>query len=182
MIEIKAIGRGGEGAVTFSHILAISAFEEGYKVVQAMPSFGVERRGAPSFSFTRISKEDELEVRSEIYNPDIVVVFDPTLLKSIDVTEGLKKNGMLIINSKKSAEELDVKGRFEVRIVDATSVALKLFGRNIVNTAMLGAFSAATKLVSIESIYKAIEQTFEKNPKLIDLNKQAVKETYENVK
>lgn len=182
MIEVKTIGRGGEGAVTFSQILAIAAFEDGCAVVQAMPSFGVERRGAPSFSFTRISKEEGLEVRSQIYNPDIVVVLDPTLIKSIDVTEGLKKDGFIIINSKKSAQELRVKGKFKVQVVDASSVALRIFQRDIVNTAMLGAFAAATKLVSLESIYKGIEQRFDGNQKIIEMNKQAVKEVYDNIK
>ncbi len=88
MIEIKCIGRGGQGAVTFSQILAIAAFEDGYPVVQAMPYFGVERRGAPSFSFTRLSKEQCFGNRAQIYTPDMVVVLDPSLMKDLDVTEG----------------------------------------------------------------------------------------------
>jgi len=179
MIEIKTIGRGGQGAVTFSQILAIAAFEDGYPVVQAMPSFGVERRGAPSFSFTRISKEKGYGVRSLIYNPDIVIVLDSTLIKSINVTEGLKKGGILIINSKKSQKELGLKGDFKVYAVDASSVALKIFQRDIVNTPILGAFAAATKLISLESLYKGIEQRFEGNLKIIQLNRQAVKEVYD---
>ncbi len=122
MIEIKCTGRGGQGAVTFSQILAIAAFEEGYPVVQAMPTFGVERRGAPSFSFTRLSKEMCFGIRSQIYTPDVVVVLDPSLLKDLNVTEGLKKNGIVIINTNKPANKLGIKN-FKVHTVDATTVA-----------------------------------------------------------
>ncbi|MEE9526003.1 MAG: 2-oxoacid:acceptor oxidoreductase family protein [Candidatus Woesearchaeota archaeon] len=178
MIEIKCIGRGGQGAVTFSQILAIAAFEEGYPVVQAMPNFGVERRGAPAFSFTRLSKEQCFGIRSQIYTPDYVVVLDPSLMSELDVTEGLKKKGLLIINTNKKITKKDA----EVHIVDASSVALKLFKKDIVNTAMLGAFAAATKLVSLESLYKGVEQRFKGNQKLIDLNKKAIKEVYNKLK
>ena len=181
MIEIKTIGRGGQGAVTFSQILAIAAFEEGYPVVQAMPSFGVERRGAPSFSFTRLSKEEGVSHRSLIYEPDIVVVLDASLIKDINVTEGLKKDGIIIINSKKPAKELGIKG-FKAYTVDATDVALRIFGKDIVNTAMLGAFAAVTKDISLESFNKGIEQRFAGKIKLIDLNKQAIKEVYDKLK
>ena len=180
MIEIKTIGRGGQGAVTFSQILAIGAFHDKYQC-QAMPSFGVERRGAPSFSFTRISKEP-IHLRSLIYNPDIVVVLDASLLESIDVTEGLKEKGIIIINSNKSLDELKIKGNFNIYTVNVTSVALKLFKKNIVNTAMLGAFSKVTKLVSLESLYKGIEERFKGKRKIIDLNKQAIKEVYNQIK
>jgi 2-oxoacid:acceptor oxidoreductase gamma subunit (pyruvate/2-ketoisovalerate family) len=180
MIEIKTIGRGGQGAVTFSQILAIGAFYDNYQC-QAMPSFGVERRGAPSFSFTRISKEP-IHLRSLIYNPDIIVVLDSSLLETIDITEGLKEKGTIIINSKKSPDKLKIKGNFKVHTVNATSVALKLFKKDIVNTAMLGAFSKVTKLVSLESLYKGIEERFKGKRKIIDLNKQAIKEVYNQIK
>lgn len=182
MLEIKVVGRGGQGAVTFSQLLAIAAFEQGYPVVQAMPSFGIERRGAPSYSFTRLSKTACTGYRSLIYEPDIVVILDPTLLKETNILEGLKKQGLLIINTKKTPEELGIKGDFKIHAVDATAVAMKIFGQDIVNTAMLGAFAAATKEIKLESLYKAIEQRFEGKGKLIDLNKQAIKEVYERLK
>jgi len=181
MIEIKCIGRGGQGAVTFSQILAIAAFEEGYSVVQAMPSFGIERRGAPSFSFTRLSKEQCFGIRSQIYHPDIVVLLDSSLFRDIDVTEGLKKNGIVIINTNKPAKKLGIKN-FKVYTADATAVALRIFGKDIANTPMLGAFAAATKLVSLNSLYKGIEQRFSRNKKLIDSNKTAIKEVYNKLK
>lgn len=178
MIEIKTIGRGGQGAVTFSQILAIAAFEEGFPVVQAMPAFGVERRGAPAFSYTRLSKEQCFGNRSLIYEPDIVVLLDSTLLKELNVTEGLKKNGVLIINTKKPQKFRNCK----VYVADASSVALKLFKKDIVNTAMLGAFAAATELVSLKSLFKGVEQRFEGNKDLIEKNKQAIKEVYNSIK
>jgi len=178
MIEIKCVGRGGQGAVTFSQILAIAAFEEGYPVVQAMPTFGVERRGAPSFSFTRLSKEMCFGNRAQIYTPDIVVVLDPSLVKEIDVAQGLKKKGKIIVNTNKNIKIKD----FKVNTVDASTVAMKLFKKDIVNTAMLGAFAHATGLVSLESLYKGVEQRFAGNQKLIDLNKKAIKEVYNKLK
>jgi len=180
MIEIKTIGRGGQGAVTFSQILAIGAFYDNYQS-QAMPSFGVERRGAPSFSYTRISKEP-INIRSLIYNPDIVIVLDATLLESIDITEGLKEKGIIIINSNKTPNQLKIKGKYKIHTVDATSIAYKLFKNNIVNTAMLGAFSKVTNLVKLESLYKGIEERFEGKKKIIDLNKQAIKQVYQKIK
>jgi len=130
MIEIKCVGRGGQGAVTFSQILAIAAFKEGFPVVQAMPNFGVERRGAPAFSFTRLSKTQCFGNRSLIYNPDIVIVLDASLMKEIDVTQGLKKDGKLIINTNKNIKQIK---DFEVHAVDASAVALKLFKKDIVS-------------------------------------------------
>ena len=178
MFEIKTIGRGGQGAVTFSQLLAISAFEDGYPVVQAMPKFGVERRGAPAESFTRISKDECTGLRSLIYKPDIVVVLDSTLVKDVDICCGLKKDGLLIINTNKSSSNIGIKG-FKIVTVDASSVALKHFGSDIVNTAMLGAFASATNLVSLDSLFKAIDQKFQGNSNLIDINKKAVKEVFE---
>ena len=180
MIEIKTIGRGGQGAVTFSQILAIAAFYDKYQS-QAMPSFGVERRGAPAYSYTRISKE-RIYIRSMIYNPDIVVLLDSSLLESIEAAEGLKDNGILIINSNKTPEQLKTKGNFKVHSVDASSIALKIFKKNIINTVMLGAFAKITKLVTLESLYKGIEERFKNNKKMIELNKQAIKEIYEKTK
>lgn len=180
MIEIKTVGRGGQGAVTFSQILAIAAFYDNYQS-QAMPSFGVERRGAPSFSYTRIS-EEPIHLRSLIYDPDIVVVLDASLLESIDITEGLKPQGIIIINSNKTPKELKIKGKYNIHTVDATSVALKLFKKDIVNTAMLGAFSKITEKVTLESLYKGIEERFEGKYKLIELNKKAIKQVYDKIR
>ncbi len=180
MIEIKILGRGGQGAVTASQILAIAAFHDG-KQSQAFPHFGVERRGAPAMAFTRIS-DKEIHLRSHVYNPDIVLVLDASLLEAVNATEGLKSNGTIIVNSHKKPKGLGIKGNFNISTVDATSVALNIFKSNIVNTVILGAFAKATKLVSLDSINRAIEERFEGKEKLIDLNKEAVKKSYEQTK
>lgn len=180
MIEIKIIGRGGQGAVTASQILAIAAFFED-KQSQAFPHFGVERRGAPSTAFTRID-DKKINLRSHVYNPDVVMVLDSSLMESINVTEGLKKKGIIIVNSNKKPNELGIKGNFQIHTVDATSVALNIFKSNIVNTVILGAFARVTKLVSIDSIDKAIEERFKGKEKIIELNKRAIKEAYEKTK
>jgi pyruvate ferredoxin oxidoreductase gamma subunit len=178
MKEIRVHGRGGQGAVTAAQLLAIAAFHEG-KQSQAFPRFGVERRGAPVEAFTRISGET-INIRSGIYHPDIIVVLDPSLIEAEDVTNGLKPKGTIIVNSIKDPKEL-IKNHddYQIFAVDATSIAMNLFKKPIVNTAILGAFAAATKLVSLESLNKAIEERFEKSQKLIDINKKAVKEAYE---
>ncbi len=180
MIEIKILGRGGQGAVTASQILAIAAFHDN-KQSQAFPSFGVERRGAPATAFTRID-DKQINLRSHVYNPDIVLILDASLLEAVNATEGLKPNGTIIVNSRKTPEELAIKGKFKVSTVDATSVALEIFKRNIVNTVILGAFAKVTKLVSLDSINKAIEERFEGKQKLVELNKTAVKQAYEKTK
>ncbi|MFQ5711957.1 MAG: pyruvate ferredoxin oxidoreductase subunit gamma [Candidatus Geothermarchaeales archaeon] len=179
MVEVRFHGRGGQGAVTASQILAKSAFLEG-KWVQAFPFFGAERRGAPVLAFARISDEPIL-LRSQIYNPDIVVVLDPTLLSLINVTEGLKRGGTLIINTAKSTDELNKPKNCILATADATSVALRLklktAGMPLVNTAMLGAFAKATDLVKIDSVLRAIRETW--GGKLGERNAEAAQLVYE---
>lgn len=177
MIEIRVHGRGGQGAVTFSQILAIAA-NCCSKYCQSFPSFGPERSGAPVEAFVRISDEI-IHLRSQIYEPDIIVILDTSLLNQIDATKGLKKGGILIINSSKPANKLEIKGKnkFKVYAIDASSVALKTFGKDIVNTPMLGAFAAITNLVSLESMEKALEQRFGESDTL-KLNKKAIEEVY----
>ena len=160
MIEIRFHGRGGQGIVVASEILAAAFFAEGKKV-QAFPAFGVERRGAPVSAFLRVD-DRPVRLRCQIQAPDHVVVLDPTLLSAIDVTEGLKPQGWLLINSNLPPKHFRflAGGGWKVATVDATSIAQKqrLGNRTnpIVNTAILGAFSGVTRLVSIDSVVKAI--------------------------
>ncbi len=176
MKEIRFHGRGGQGAVTAAELLAKAAFEDG-KYCQAFPYFGVERRGAPVMAFTRIDKEF-VNLREQVYKPDFVVVLDPSLLSVVDVTEGLKEGGKIIINSTKSANDLGLKGN--VSVVDATKIALDVVGKPIVNTVMLGAFAKASGLVSVEAIQKVVKDRF--SGKIGELNAKAVKEAYEGLK
>ena len=104
MIEIRVHGRGGQGAVTSTELIALAAINEG-KYAQAFPSFGPERRGAPVMAFARIS-DKPIRTREKVYTPDVVVVLDPTILKIVDVTDGLKKNGMVILNTSKDEKEI----------------------------------------------------------------------------
>ena len=163
MKEIRFHGRGGQGAVTAAEVLAVAAFKDG-KHAQAFGKFGPERRGAPVQSFTRVD-ESAIRIRQDVYEPDIVIVLDPSLMSVVDVKEGLKEGGILLINTNE-----DIPGAW---CVDATRIALDTIGRPIVNTAMLGAFSKASDgLVSLDSIVDAIKERFpgelgEKNAKAI---------------
>ena len=169
--EIRIHGRGGQGGVTAAELLARAAFREG-KWVQAIPFFGAERRGAPVKAFARLSTESIL-IRSQVYNPDYVIVLDSGLLDLVDVTEGLKKDGVVIVNTRKKPEELNIQ-HTRVATVDATGIALELellvAGLPVLNTTMLGAFARATEEVKLESVIEAIKDTWtgaagEKNAK-----------------
>jgi len=179
LIEIRWHGRGGQGAVTASEIIAKAAIAQG-KYAQAFPSFGVERRGAPVEAFTRID-DKPIYVRSKIYEPDIIVVLDPTLLGP-QLAEGLKENGLVIVNSEKSPDEIrELLGRKDVRVavVDATKIALETLRRPIVNTAILGAFVKATGLVDLDKVLEAVKEKVP--PRTVEANLEAVKRAYEEV-
>ena len=173
--EIRIHGRGGQGGVTAAELLARAAFKEG-KWVQAIPFFGAERRGAPVKAFARLADKPVL-VRSQVYNPDYVIVLDSSLLGIVDITEGLKKDGIIIINTMKKPEEVNIK-QSRLATVDATGIALELqllvAGIPVVNTPMLGAFAKATEEVKLESILEVIRQEWpgaagEKNAKAATL-------------
>jgi len=183
MIEIRLHGRGGQGAVIASEILAGAFFKEG-KYVQSFPQFGVERRGAPVMAFVRVGEKEEFPfVRCQIENPDFVIVLDPTLLEKVNVLEGLKEKGLIIVNTPLSPQSLRIDKKYKIAAVDAASIAVK-WGlgtktQPIVNTAILGAFVKATNLIKLESVLAAIE---EKVPARKKENVEAAKEAYEEVK
>ena len=158
MIEIRIHGRGGQGAVIASKALASAAFKEG-KHAQAFPAFGVERRGAPVAAFTRIDSE-AIRLRSEIYEPDHLIVLDPNLLDGADVTAGLKEGGWIILNSNRDPKEFHLPDKYHVATVDASSIAAKhrLGPKNapIVNTAILGAFAKIANVIGLEAILDAV--------------------------
>lgn len=178
MIEIRFHGRGGQGAVVASNILADAAFREG-KFVQAFPYFGVERRGAPVTSFTRIDK-NLIKIRSQVYNPNYVVVLDPTLMNVTDVTLGLRKDGLVLINSDKDPSHYNLS--FKTVTVDATSIAIenKLGSKlaPIVNTSVLGAFAKISGEVKLESVFLAIQESV---PSKKVENTKAAREAYDKV-
>jgi pyruvate ferredoxin oxidoreductase gamma subunit len=156
MKGIRFHGRGGEGVVIAAELLADAAFREG-KGVQSFPYFGGERRGAPVSAFVRIS-DRPIRLRGPIYSPDYVVVLSP-FLAGVDVTDGIKKSGLLLINGPGRRKRYEFEGHRVVK-VDATKIAVKLglvvAGFAVVNTVMLGAFARASKLVTIDSVKKAI--------------------------
>ncbi|NIM19676.1 MAG: pyruvate ferredoxin oxidoreductase [Candidatus Latescibacteria bacterium] len=172
MVEIRTHGRGGQGAVVASKVLAAALFKEG-RFVQAFPAFGVERRGAPVVAFTRFDSEP-IRLRCEIYEPDHLIVLDHALTETIDVAAGLKKGGWIVINSHANAEDFSYSEVYRLAIVDANEIAWRhrLGSRSapIVNTAILGAFSRATGLVGLKAVLEAIAESVPFNP---EGNKQA---------
>jgi len=161
LVEVRWHGRGGQGIVTVSRLLAHAALLDG-KYVQAFPEFGPERRGAPVNGYTRISDEP-ISIHSHIYSPNIVVIVDPTLIGKIDVTKGLVKNGTIVANTDKSPQELKSLLKAEeakVYTVNAIRIALDVLGRPIYNTAMLGALVKAVPLVALESLSKVVMERF----------------------
>ncbi len=178
MEEIRIHGRGGQGGVIASKVLAVAMFSEG-KQVQAFPKFGVERRGAPIEAFLRVDSEKIL-IRSEIDSPDHVVVLDETLLDVIDVTAGLVEQGWVLINSGMRPEQFVSFKQNRVATVDAGGIAVAhhLGSKNapIVNTAICGAFARYSGLVAIESVCAAIQEEIPANA---ENNIEAAREAYE---
>lgn len=177
MKEIRLHGRGGQGSVTAAELIAVAAFED-KRFSQAFPAFGVERRGAPVMAFARIA-DRPIRIRSQIYEPDYVVVQDVTLLDVVDVASGLKADGKIIINTDRPKEKLNLKTQAEIVTIDATKIAMEVLGRPIVNTTMLGAFCGATREVGLESLNKAISERFKGD--LGKKNLAAIKTAYERV-
>jgi len=158
MHEVRFHGRGGQGAVMAAQALASAAFEEGGYAV-AFPFFGSERRGAPVLAFTRIDKKP-IRVKTQVYEPDFIVILDEGLIGTVDVVAGLKKGGMAIVNTTKKPEEIDLGMDLKVATVDATGVALEILKRPVTNSAILGAVAKATGLVSMKGIEKGIVNIF----------------------
>ena len=160
ILEIRWHGRGGLGAVTSAELVARAAISEG-RYAQSFPSFGPERRGAPVLAFLRISDES-IKVRTVIQEPDIVVVLDPTLLRAVDIKSGLKKNGKIIINSRKAPAELKSEFGFKwpVAAVNATKIAGETIGVPITNSAMIGALLKVTEAVKMDSMVDQLRERF----------------------
>ncbi len=164
MFQIRIHGRGGQGVVTAAAVLSVAAFLEG-KHAQAFPSFGSERMGAPVVSFCRID-DKEIRLREPITAPDALIVQDVTLFKAIDVFQGLKESGYLLVNTNRSFADLHLEPLVaklpagHAVTVPATELALKHIGRPVPNAALLGAFAALTGMVHLDSVAKAIREEF----------------------
>ena len=186
-VEIRWHGRGGQGAKTACLLLADVAFSSG-KHVQGFPEYGPERMGAPITAYNRITDE-HCKVHSNIYTPDYVVVVDETLLKSVDVTKGLKETGALIINSKKDPEEIrPMLNGYQGKVcsVDAEKISMETLGRNFPNTPMLGAVVKVSNVIDQERFVKDMRESFEhkfaNKESIVEGNMKALVKSMEEVK
>jgi len=175
LYEIRFHGRGGQGAWTASLLLAQAGLMEG-KQIQSFPAFGPERAGAPMTAYTRIS-EKPIQIHSSVYEPDMVVVLDPTLLGPA-VAEGMKPSSKVVVNTTETAEavkkKLGVKN--ETWVVDATGMAMRIMGVNITNTVLLGAIVKASGQVKLESVLAVVKERFQ--GKVRDQNLEVVEAAY----
>ena len=186
LIEIRWHGRGGQGAKTASLLLADAAFNTG-KYIQGFPEYGPERMGAPITAYNRIS-DTPIRVHSNIYDPDYVVVVDDTLLQGVDVTNGLKENGAILINSNKTPEQLrqylnGYKGK--IYTIDATRISLDCLKANFPNTAMLSAIIKITGIMTKDQLLTDMKESFKhkfaRKPDVIEPNMQAIERAYDEV-
>jgi pyruvate ferredoxin oxidoreductase gamma subunit len=176
LLEIRWHGRGGQGAVTSAELVAQAAIGEG-RYGQAFPSFGPERRGAPVQAFVRVSTHP-IRNRAEITVPDVVVVLDPGLLPVVNVANGLKPDGIAIINTRKTPEQIRQEFKIVQKIatVNATKIAKEILGVNITNTTMVGALVRATGIVKLESLTEPLKGRF---GKLGERNFESMKKAFE---
>ncbi|MFX0208684.1 MAG: 2-oxoacid:acceptor oxidoreductase family protein [Candidatus Hodarchaeota archaeon] len=186
MIDIRLHGRGGQGVMTSSYLIAEAALLED-KFVHAFPTFGPERSGAPIAAFARIS-DTKFYIKTEVYEPDIVVVQDPSLLGQIDVTAGLREKGVILINTNdpKSVSVQNVRdNRPDAKFasVDATKIAQEEIGLSVTNTAILGALCKITdeKVIKLDTLEGAIKNRFKGKGALAEKNVKAINRSYQEV-
>lgn len=188
LVEIRWHGRGGQGAKTAALLFADAALASG-KYVQAFPEYGPERMGAPVASFNRISAKP-IYLHSGVINPHVVIVLDPTLVDSVDVTEGVPQDGIIIVNTEKSPADikkaLGITGAIKVYTVDASKISTETIGRDIPNTPMLGALIKATGMLDFKEMLddtkKKLEKKFRSKPEVIEGNVKAIERAYNEVK
>lgn len=184
MLQIRIHGRGGQGVVSAAEMLSVAAFEQG-RNAQAFPSFGSERTGAPVVAFCRIDDKD-IRLREPIVEPDVLIVQDATLLHQVDVFQGLKSDGYVLINTRRSFDELglaEMAGKFRrdrLVTVPATEIAMKHLGRPLPNAVLLGGFAALSDLITLEAVSHAINQKF--SGKLAAANVAAAADAFAYVK
>jgi 2-oxoacid:acceptor oxidoreductase gamma subunit (pyruvate/2-ketoisovalerate family) len=181
ILEYRWHGRGGQGAWTASELLARTALAEG-RFIQSFPEFGPERMGAPVTAFTRISTEP-IRIHCAVYDPDVVVVLDSTLLKSVPVVAGInQEDDVIVVNSADSPAKVRENLRLEtgkVWTIPATEIALKILGSPITNTAMLGAVARATSVVSMVGIEKTVKARFRAD--IAEKNFAVIRQAYKEV-
>ena len=182
--QIRIHSRGGQGAKTAAQIIAEASIEEGC-FAQAFSEYGPERSGAPMKTFLRISKKP-INLYSDVRTPDMVVVLDPSLLLNVDVTEGLADGGIVILNTCEDVESLKKKlskKNCKVYTVDAKGIAMRIIGRDLPNTAIMGAIIKLVPLIPYEHAIEETREKFEKklSEDLVEKNVEALKEGYRSV-
>ncbi len=176
MYEVRIHGRGGQGAVTAANILARAASCSNLSA-RAFPAYGPERRGAPVAAFLRLDHK-HIYLNNLITSPDCVMVIDPKLMETVPILDGLKKNGVVILNTRKIFGEIQLKGDYhKIAILDATRLAQEILGRPVTNTVMLGAFCRIYPDISIQAVTRAIQEMFGSPGS--DLNVRAAESGYE---
>ena len=178
MIEVRWHGRGGQGCWTAARLLGVAAAKYENKYALAFPSFGPERRGAPVLGFTKIDDKTIFD-RSEVTECDYIIVLDETLVVE-GIASGLKKNGRIIINTASFKRYEKYLNGCDAIAFDAASMALKVFGKPIVNTAMLGVLTAISGIVNIEAIESAIYEDMKKSVQ--EKNIQIVRAVYQEMR
>lgn len=185
LLEIRWHARGGQGAKTASTLLAESALSAG-KYVQGFPEYGPERMGAPILAFNRIG-DDPITIHSNVENPDVVMVLDPSLLGSVDVTHGLKDDGVVIINTTASPSELKEKlgTKTKVATVDASGISVASIGRDIPNTPMMGALLKVREFLPFEGFMEQMKEDlgrrFHGRQAIVEGNLNAIRRAYQEV-
>ncbi|MFO7152805.1 MAG: 2-oxoacid:acceptor oxidoreductase family protein [Bacillota bacterium] len=187
VLEIRWHARGGQGAKTAALMLAESVAAMG-KYVQGFPEYGPERMGAPILAFNRISDEP-IYIHSNVINPDIVMVLDPTLIGKAKITDGVPEDGIYIINTTKTPAEiremLGIKGG-KIYTVNAAQISLETIGRPIPNTPMMGAFVKATGIIPFDEFMvhmrEQLAKKFKSKPEVIEGNLKAIERAYQEVK
>ncbi len=188
LLEIRWHGRGGQGAKTAALLFTDAAMETG-KHIQGFPEYGPERMGAPVQAFNRLS-DDPIMQHCGVKNPDIVVVLDASLIETVAITEGLKEDGLLLINTQESPDSLRKKLQLgknqKIFVVDASKISKEILGRDIPNTPMLGAMLKVTKLLdfkeTLKSVRHKLEYKFSNRPKLVEGNIKSIEKAYEEVR
>jgi len=187
-IEIRWHGRGGQGAKTAALLLGDAALAKGL-YIQAFPEYGPERMGAPVASFNRICPNPIL-LHSGVTNPDVVVILDPTLIESVNVTEGMGEGGVLIVNTERTPEDVKndckIKAGIKIFTVDASKIATETIGKDIPNTPMLGALIKATGILDFKEMFEdmkhKLEKKFKSKPEVIEGNLKAIERAFNEVK
>lgn len=181
MFQIRIHGRGGQGVVSGAELMSVAAFFEG-RHAQAFPSFGSERMGAPVMAFCRID-DKEIRLREPVFDPDALIIQDPTLLHQVDLFNGVRAGACILINSTRSVDEMGLaaltRGTSQLRFfpVAATELALKHVGRAVPNVPLLGGFAAVTRVIGLPSLMRAIREKFP--PPIAERNVAAASEAFE---